>query len=136
MWSKIRPVTWVELRCTYDPESRGGRTPDGRKVRGTLHWVSAQHAIPAEVRLYDRLFTNPNPNDTEEGQDFLANLNPDSLTVLPDCMLEPNLETAVDGDRFQFMRQGYFIKDSDSTLEKPVYNLIVGLRDTWAKMKK
>jgi glutaminyl-tRNA synthetase len=126
----------VELRCTYDPESRGGNSPDGRKVRGTLHWVSARHAIPAELRLYGRLFTVPNPGVAPEGADFTANLNPDSLELLPDCMLEPNLADARPGDSFQFMRQGYFVVDPDSTPEHLVFNQTVGLRDTWAKMQK
>lgn len=126
----------VEIHCTYDPASRGGQTPDGRKVKGTIHWVSAQHALDAEVRLYDRLFTTPNPEEAPEGEDFTANMNPNSLEVVRNAKLEPNLaETAV-GDRFQFMRQGYFVKDQDSTPEKPVFNLTVGLRDTWAKMQQ
>ncbi len=126
----------VELRCTYDPATRGGDAPDGRKVKGTLHWVSAPHAIPAEVRLYDRLFTKENPEQVEEGQDFIANLNPDSLTVLSDCMLEPCLKDAALGDRLQFERLGYFCVDLDSTSDKLVFNRTVTLRDTWAKMQK
>ena len=123
----------IELRCTYDPESRGGATPDGRKVKGTLHWVSADHAVPAEVRLYDTLFTKEDP---EEGGDFMDNLNPDSLQVIPEAMVEPDLASARPGDRFQFMRQGYFVVDPDSTPEKLVFNRTVSLRDTWAKIQE
>lgn len=126
----------VEIRCTYDPESRGGQSKDGRKVKSTIHWVSAPHALNAEIRLYDRLFTNPVPEDTPEGQEFTVNLNPNSLTVLTGCKLEPNLADAPVGERFQFMRQGYFIKDVDSTAELSVFNLTVGLRDTWAKAQE
>lgn len=127
----------VELRCTYDPESRGGATPDGRKVKGTLHWVSAAHAVDAEVRLYDNLFLKENPYDVAEGQDFTANLNPDSLEVLTDCKLEANLAGAVVGDRFQFMRQGYFCVDGkDSRPGALVFNRTVGLKDTWAKIQQ
>ncbi len=127
----------VELRCTYDPESRGGATPDGRKVKGTLHWVSAAHAVDAEVRLYDNLFLKENPYDVAEGQDFTANLNPHSLEVLTDCKLEANLAGAVVGDRFQFMRQGYFCVDSkDSRPGALVFNRTVGLKDTWAKIQQ
>ena len=123
----------IELRCTYDPESRGGATPDGRKVKGTLHWVSADHAVPAEVRLYDTLFTKEDP---EEGGDFMDNLNPDSLQVIPEAMVEPDLASARPGDRFQFMRQGYFVVDPDSTPQKLVFNRTVSLRDTWAKIQE
>lgn len=123
----------TELHCTYDPETRGGNAPDGRKVKATLHWVSASHAIPAEIRLYDRLFTVENP---DEGDDFRAFLNPDSLTVLPDAMLEPSLAQAAPGERFQFERQGYFAVDPDSTTEKKVFNLTVSLKDSWAKIDK
>ncbi len=127
----------TELHCTYDPDSRGGASPDGRKVKGTLHWVSAEHAIKAEVRLYDRLFTKPDPMDFPEGQDFTANLNPDSLEVLTSCKLEPSLQTASPGDRFQFLRHGYFCVDSkDSSDGRLVFNRTVGLRDTWAKVQK
>ncbi len=125
----------VELRCSYDPESRGGQSPDGRKVKGTLHWVSAKHAVAAEVRLYQPLFTKENPEDVEDGQDFTSNLNPNSIEVLPACMLEPSLAEAVPGRGYQFMRQGYFCLDSvDSTPEKLVFNRTVSLRDTWAKV--
>ncbi len=127
----------VELRCTYDPTSRGGVTPDGRKVKGTLHWVSAAHAIDAEVRLYDNLFLKENPYDVPEGQDFTVNLNPESLKVLTGCKLEPGLATAAPGDRFQFMRQGYFCVDSkDSRPGALVFNSTVGLKDTWAKIQQ
>jgi glutaminyl-tRNA synthetase len=126
----------VELRCTYDPETRGGWSQDGRKVRGTLHWVSADHALEAEVRLYDQLFTKENPNDVEEGSDFTANLNPNSLEVLSSCRVEPNLANAVLGDRFQFLRLGYFCVDPDSSEGTPVFNRTASLRDTWAKIAK
>lgn len=126
----------VELHCTYDPDSRGGNPSDGRKVKGTLHWVSAQHAIPAEVRMYDRLFTTENPNIAPEGEDFTVNLNPNSLEVLTGCMVEPNLIEAKIDDRFQFMRQGYFVVDKDSTPDNLVFNRTVGLRDSWAKSQK
>ncbi|NHZ72363.1 MAG: glutamine--tRNA ligase, partial [Aquificales bacterium] len=126
----------VELRCTYDPDSRGGNSPDGRKVKGSLHWVSAQHAIPAEVRMYDRLFTTANPNIAPEGEDFIVNLNPNSLELLTGCMVEPNLSEAQIDDRYQFMRQGYFVVDKDSTSDQIVFNRTVGLRDSWAKMQK
>jgi glutaminyl-tRNA synthetase len=127
----------VELRCTYDQESRGGQTPDGRKVKGTLHWVSARHAVPAEVRVYDTLFTKEDPNEVDDPDlDYISNLNPHSLTVLPNVMLEPSLAGAVPGDHFQFMRQGYFSVDPiDSTPGKPVFNRTVTLRDTWQKIQ-
>jgi glutaminyl-tRNA synthetase len=124
------------LHCTYDPASRGGNPSDGRKVKGTIHWVSAQHAVTAELRLYDRLFTDPFPESAAEGQDFTANLNPNSLEILTGCQLEPDLATAKVGDRFQFMRQGYFVVDQDSTSDNLVLNRTVGLRDTWAKVQK
>jgi glutaminyl-tRNA synthetase len=126
----------TELRCTYDPETRGGYAPDGRKVRGTLHWVSAAHAINAEIRLYDRLFTVANPLDVEEGESFTDYLNPDSLVVLTDCKLEPSLVDAKEGDRFQFERLGYFCVDPDSKAGSLVMNRTVTLRDTWAKIEK
>ncbi len=126
----------VELHCTYDPETRGGWAPDGRKVRGTLHWVSAAHSLEAEIRLYDRLFLKPNPLDVEEGEDFTANLNPHSLEILTSCRVEPSLKGAAPGSRYQFERQGYFCVDPDSTDEKLVFNLTVPLRDTWAKIEK
>ncbi len=127
----------VEVHCTYDPETRGGNTPDGRKVKGTIHWVSAAHAVKAEVRLYDSLFTKPNPDDVPEGLDYRANLNPNSLEVLSDCYVEPSLKNAAPGSRFQFERLGYFCVDTgDSTPEKPVFNRTVTLKDTWAKIEK
>lgn len=127
----------IELRCTYDPATRGGDAPDGRKVKGTLHWVSEKHAIAAEVRLYDHLFVKENPNEVEEGKDFSAYLNPNSLEILKDCKLEPGLAKATPGDRFQFERLGYFCVDSkDSTADAPVFNRTVTLRDTWAKILK
>ena len=126
----------VELRCTYDPESQGGQTADNRKVRGTLHWVSAAHAVDAEVRLYDYLFLKDDPYDVEEGKDFTDNLNPDSLVVLQHCKLEPALAEAKPGDSYQFMRNGYFTLDSvDSTKEAPVFNRTISLKDTWAKLQ-
>ena len=125
----------VELRCTYDPESRGGTSPDGRKVKGTLHWVSAVHGVKAEVRLYDKLFLVENPNKAPEGEDFTVHLNPDSLEVLTGCMVEPGLAEATLDDRFQFIRHGYFCLDSgDSKPNALVFNRTVSLRDTWAKM--
>jgi glutaminyl-tRNA synthetase len=124
----------VELRCTYDPATRGGNAPDGRKVKGTIHWVSAQHALNAEVRLYDHLFNKPEP---DEGGDYLANLNPKSLEVLKDCKLEPSLAGAVPGSKCQFERLGYFSADSrDNKPGKPVFNRAVTLADTWAKIEK
>ena len=123
----------VELRCSYDPESRGGSTPDGRKVRGTLHWVSAAHAVDAELRLYDRLFKDEDPGAAE---DWHAALNPDSLEVLRGCKLEPALAEASPGDIFQFMRHGYFCMDPDSAPGCPVFNRSVSLRDSWAKLEK
>lgn len=125
----------VELRCSYDPASRGGATPDGRKVKGTLHWVSARHAHPAEVRLYDRLFKVENPYDFPEGGDFTDNINSDSLQIIENAQVEPSLAEAQPGDRFQFMRQGYF--NVDPVLSTPgqlVFNRIVSLRDTWARI--
>jgi glutaminyl-tRNA synthetase len=126
----------VELRCTYDPATKGGWAPDGRKVRGTLHWVSAAHAIEAEVRLYDYLFLKPNPEEVEEGSDFKSNVNQDSLEVLHSCRLEPSVVAAAPGSRYQFERLGYFCLDPDSTTNKLVFNRTVTLRDTWAKIEK
>ncbi len=126
----------VELHCTYDPATRGGDAPDGRKVKATLHWVSARHALKAEVRLYDNLFTKENPDEVEEGQDFTANLSPNSLETLPECYVEPSLAQANSLDRFQFERLGYFCVDPDSTPEALIFNRTVGLRDTWAKIQK
>ncbi|HET6446397.1 MAG TPA: glutamine--tRNA ligase/YqeY domain fusion protein [candidate division Zixibacteria bacterium] len=126
-----------ELRCTYDPESRGGSTPDGRKVKGTLHWVSARDAREAEVRLYETLFTHEDPAHVDEGGDFTDNLNPDSLEILKGCQVEPNLADARSGDTFQFMRQGFFCVDPvDSEPGALVFNRTVTLRDTWAKIQK
>jgi glutaminyl-tRNA synthetase len=126
-----------ELRCTYDPATRGGDAPDGRKVKATLHWVSAAHALAAEVRLYDHLFTKENPDDVPEGQTYTANLNPKSLEVLRDCKVEPGLAVARPGDRFQFERLGYFCVDSkDSRPGALVFNRTVTLKDTWAKVQK
>jgi glutaminyl-tRNA synthetase len=125
----------VEVHCTYDPATRGGNTPDGRKVKGTIHWVSATHGIPAEVRLYDHLFTKPNPDDVPDGQDYKVNLNPNSLQRL-EAFVEPSLKGAAPGSRFQFERLGYFSVDPDSTAERPVFNRTVSLVDTWAKIAK
>jgi glutaminyl-tRNA synthetase len=122
----------VELHCTYDPKTKGGDSPDGRKVKSTLHWVSARHAIKGEMRLYDRLFTKPDP---DEGGDYEKNLNPDSLEVLADCYLEPGLAQAKKGELFQFERLGYFCVDRDSSGEKLVFNRAVTLKDTWAKIE-
>jgi len=126
----------TEVHCTYDPATRGGNTPDGRKVKGTIHWVSAEHAIDAEVRLYDNLFTKEDPNEVAEGQDFTANLNPNSLEVVGGAKLEPSLRDAVPGSRYQFERLGYFSVDRDATPQKLVFNRTVALRDTWAKIEK
>jgi glutaminyl-tRNA synthetase len=125
----------VELRCTYDPATRGGTTPDGRKVKSTIHWVSAAHAVPAEVRLYDNLFVKEDPNEVEEGRDFTDNLNPDSLQILRDCQIEPGMRDAKRGTKVQFERLGYYCVDRDSD-GKLVFNRTIGLRDTWAKIEK
>ncbi len=126
----------VALHCTYDPATSGGNVPDGRKVKGTIHWVSAQHALNAELRQYDVLFNRENPEEVdEEGQDFTANLNPHSLEVLDNAKVEPSLAFAEIGQSYQFMRQGYYAKDPDSTAEHPVFNLTVQLRDSWTKAK-
>jgi glutaminyl-tRNA synthetase len=125
----------VELICTYDPETRGGNAPDGRKVKGTIHWVNAQDCIDAQIRLYDRLFKDENPE--KDGQDFVENLNPDSLEILEHAKLERSLEKAEPESVYQFERLGYFCLDSkESTPEKPVFNRTVTLRDTWAKVAK
>ncbi|MFQ6092953.1 MAG: glutamine--tRNA ligase/YqeY domain fusion protein [bacterium] len=126
----------VELHCTYDPATRGGDAPDGRKVKSTLHWVSAPHALEAEVRLYDHLFAKADPNEVEEGDDLRSNLNPNSLEVLTSCKVEPSLAGAKPGARYQFERKGYFCVDPDSTDEKLVFNRTVTLRDEWAKIEK
>ena len=125
-----------EVHCTYDPATKGGWAPDGRKVQGTIHWLSAAHAIPAEVRLYDTLFTKPDPDDVEEGQDWKVNLNPKSLEVVSQAWVEPSLASAKPGDRYQFERVGYFCVDKDSAPGKLVFNRTVGLVDTWAKIEK
>ncbi len=125
----------AEVHCTYDPATRGGNAPDGRKVKATIHWVSAAHAIDAEVRLYDKLFTKPYPNQVEEGQDFTANLNPNSLEVVTQAKLEPSLASAAVGSRYQFERLGYFCADPDSA-PGLVFNRTVALKDTWAKIEK
>lgn len=126
----------TELRCTYDPETKGGASPDGRKVKGTLHWVSAAHAISATVRLYDHLFLTPFPEDVPEGANYLDNINPKSLEVRSNCKLEPFLASAKPSDRFQFERLGYFCVDKDSQPGKLVFNRTVSLRDTWAKIQQ
>ena len=126
----------VELHCTYDPATRGGGSPDGRKVKATLHWVSAAHAVEAEVRLYDHLFTSENPSDVEEGEDWKSSLNPDSLETLTSCQVEPSLAGAAPGSRYQFERQGYFCVDPDSSDNALVFSRTVPLRDTWAKIEK
>ncbi len=126
----------VELRCTYDPATKGGWSPDGRKVRGTLHWVSAAHAIEAEVRLYDHLFLKPSPEEVEDGSDFKSNVNPNSFESLQYCRLEPFLAGATPRSRYQFERLGYFCLDPDSSDNRLVFNRTVTLRDTWAKIEK
>jgi len=128
--------TVVELRCTYDPATRGGDAADGRKVKATLHWVSAAHAVPAQVRLYDRLFLHENPEDAAEGQDFIANLNPHSLEVLDGCWVEPSLAGAAVGGIYQFERQGYFCVDRDSRGGRLAFNRAVPLKDEWAKIER
>ena len=127
----------VELHCTYDPETKGGNAPDGRKVKATLHWVSAAHAIEVETRLYDRLFIKENPDDVEEGSDFKSNINPNSLEILKGCFVEPSLTDAVPGLTYQFERQGYFILDPVASDQgKLVFNRTISLRDSWAKIQK
>jgi glutaminyl-tRNA synthetase len=126
----------VELHCTYDPETRGGYAPDGRKVQGTLHWVSADHSLQAEIRLYDRLFTRPDPNDPEEGKTHLDYINPNSLRILSNSRVEPSLAQAAPGARYQFERQGYFCLDADTTPGRLVFNRTLELRDTWAKIEQ
>jgi glutaminyl-tRNA synthetase len=125
----------TELHCTYDPATKSGSAPDGRRVKGTLHWVSAPHAVDAEVRLYDRLFTRENPEEVAAGEDFKDSLNPDSLEVLTGCQLEPGLKEAKPGSRYQFMRKGYFSVDPDSRPGGLVFNRTVPLRDTWARIE-
>jgi glutaminyl-tRNA synthetase len=126
----------IEVHCTYDPATRGGDAPDGRKVKATIHWVSAAQALEAEVRLYENLFTKEDPNDVEDGADFMANINRDSLEVLASCRIEPFLVGAAPGSRYQFERIGYFCVDPDTTPEKLVFNRTVSLRDDWAKIQK
>jgi glutaminyl-tRNA synthetase len=125
----------IELRCTYDPATRGGDAPDGRKVKATIHWVSAAHAVDADVRLYDHLFLKPDPDDAPEGMDWKSNLNPKSLETLSGCKLEPSLAVAKPGDRSQFERVGYFCVDPDSGPGKPIFNRTATLRDEWAKVQ-
>jgi glutaminyl-tRNA synthetase len=127
----------VELRCTYDPATRGGDAPDGRKVKATLHWVSAEHSLPAQVRLYNHFFVKENPNEVEDGKDFTDYINPNSLEILQDCRVEPSLADTKPGDRCQFERLGYFCVDAKES--KPgslIFNRTVTLRDTWAKILK
>jgi glutaminyl-tRNA synthetase len=126
----------IELRCTYDPSSRGGSTPDGRRVKGTLHWVSAAHSLDAEVRLYETLLTIADPNEVAEDKDYSDYINPNSLEVLTGSKIEPGLAGAERGSRYQFLRMGYFCVDPDSTAEKLVFNRTVTLRDTWAKIEQ
>jgi glutaminyl-tRNA synthetase len=126
----------IEVHCTYDPATRGGDSPDGRKVKATLHWVSAAHAVDAEARLYDNLFLKENPDEVAEGQDFTANLNPNSLEIVSHAKLEPSLAHAQVGDRYQFERLGYFCVDKDSAPGNPIFNRTVSLKDTWAKIEK
>jgi glutaminyl-tRNA synthetase len=127
----------LEVRCTYDPATRGGWSSDGRKVKGTLHWVSAAQALQAEVRLYDSLFVKPNPEDDKEGADFKSCQNPESLERLTGCQVEPGLADAAPEGNYQFLRQGYFCVDAkDSSAKRPVFNRTVSLRDTWAKIEK
>jgi glutaminyl-tRNA synthetase len=125
----------VELHCTYDPATKGGNAPDGRKVKSTIHWVSAEHAVDAEVRIYETLFNREDPNVVPEGQDFTVNLNPNSLEVVSGAKLEPSLRDAAPGSRYQFERLGYFAVDPDTSREKLVFNRTVALRDTWAKIE-
>jgi glutaminyl-tRNA synthetase len=126
----------IEVHCTYDPATRGGNAPDGRKVKSTIHWISAAHALDAEVRMYDKLFTKEDPNQVEEGQEFTANLNPNSLEVIAQAKLEPSLANAPIESRYQFERLGYFCVDRDSEPGRPVFNRTVALKDTWAKVEK
>ena len=126
----------IELHCSYDPDSKSGGATSGRKIKGTSHWVSAGHAIPAEIRLYEHLFLTENPDDDSDGGDYKSKLNPDSLKILDNCMVEPGLAEATSENRYQFLRQGYFCLDPDSNAEKLVFNRIVSLRDSWAKAQK
>jgi glutaminyl-tRNA synthetase len=124
------------VHCIYYPETKSGSDQSGRKVKGTIHWVSAQHALACEVRLYDRLFNVEDPTVEKEGADWKSNLNPDSLQVLNSCLVEPGLKDAPKGSKYQFERQGYFCVDKDSAPGKPVFNRTVQLRDTWAKIEQ
>jgi glutaminyl-tRNA synthetase len=126
----------TEVHCTYDPASRGGNSPDGRKVKSTIHWVSAAHALSAEIRLYEKLFLKPDPGDVAEGGSFLDNLNPNSLETVADARLEPSLASAQPGDRFQFERVGYFCVDPDSSETRKIFNRTLALKDSWAKIEK
>ena len=126
----------VEVHCTYDPASKGGNSPDGRKVKSTIHWVSAAHAVDAEVRIYENLFSKENPSDAELGKDVLDNLNPNSLEIIADAKVEPSLATPAAGARYQFERLGYFCADPDSVPGKPVFNRTVALKDAWARVEK
>ncbi len=127
----------VEVHCTYDPATRGGDAPDGRKVKSTIHWVSASHAVSAEVRLYDYLFTKPDPDDVPEGKDYRSNLNPKSLETIADAKIEPSISAAAPASRYQFERHGYFCADpKDSKPGALVFNRTVALKDTWAKIEK
>lgn len=126
----------IELHCTYDPATRGGDAPDGRRVKSTLHWVSAAHALEVETRLYENLFIKENPDDVAEGEDFKSNLNPSSFEILSSCRVEPSLGEAMPGNRFQFERLGYFCVDPESCEERLVFNRTATLRDPWAKIQK
>jgi len=130
----------VEVHCTYDPASRGGNSPDGRKVKSTIHWVSAAHAVPAEIRLYEKLFSKPDPGEVAEGGSYLDNLNPNSLEIVNEAKLEPSLASAQPGERFQFERVGYFCLDPDSNPNSAagrlVFNRTLPLKDSWAKIEK
>ena len=126
----------TEVRCTYDPQTRSGGPQAGRKVKSTIHWLSAAHAIPAEVRLYNHLFMKQDPQDVEERRSYIDYLNPLSLERLPSCLVEPSLANAPPGSRFQFERLGYFCVDPDSVSDRLVFNRTVSLRDTWAKVEK
>jgi len=126
----------IEVHCKHDPATRGGNAPDGRKVKSTIHWVSATHALNAEVRVYDNLFLKEDPNEFEEGKDWISNLNPNSLEVIRNAKLEPSLANAGSGSRYQFERLGYFCVDPDSRPDALVFNRTVALKDTWAKVEK
>jgi glutaminyl-tRNA synthetase len=126
----------AEVHCTYDPATRGGDSPDGRKVKSTIHWVSAAHAIDADVRLYETLFTKEDPNDVPEGQEFTVNLNPNSVEVVAAAKIEPSVKSSGPLTRYQFERLGYFCVDKDSTADRMVFNRTVTLKDAWAKIEK